>query len=542
MQLEDKHFPVNRTATMGGVVLVDPATKKPYKAGVTIQQVDGGFDPTGLATDTGQEVIVQALEDLLAAVRANATNGEVSIADEELPPVAGGATATKQDAILAALQNLAGVLGGTLTVTAAEPIAVTAENVPLPAGSSTAARQDAILSALNALAEIFRTETLDVTGSVSVEGTVPISGAVSLSNASIAVTPSGTFTVDLPGSATSAKQDAILSALGSLLTAIQAPQVITDGGQSITVDGVVGVSGTIPVTQSGSWTTAATQSGTWNVGISGTPTVNVGNTVTISDGSGPLTVDGAVSATITGTPNVNVTNTSLPVNVGNTVNVSDGNGSLTVDGAVSATVTNTSLPVTQSGTWNVGVTGTPNVNISNTSVPVSGSVGITGTPNVNVANASPIPVSLPGTQPVSLASVPSHPVTQSSTWDVNVTNSNVPVSLSSVPTHAVTQSGTWTWIPANAATLSTPPTAVSVGTTSTQLVTANTNRKALIIQNMGNTTLMVCFAATAVVTTPTFQVPANNWIVIERDVWTGVVTAIRPSGSATADAVVTVTS
>jgi len=441
MQLEDKHFPVNRTATMGGVVLVDPATKKPYKAGVTIQQVDGGFDPTGLATDTGQEVIVQALEDLLAAVRANATNGEVSIADEELPPVAGGATATKQDAILAALQNLAGVLGGTLTVTATEPIAVTAESVPLPAGSSTAARQDAILSALNALAEIFRTETLDVTGSVNVEGTVPVSGAVSLSNASIAVTPSGAFTVDLPGSATSAKQDAILSALGSLLTGIQAPQVITDGGQSITVDGVVGVSGSVPVTDNGGsltvdGTVGATQSGTWNVGISGTPTVNVGNTVTISDGSGPLTVDGAVSATITGTPNVNVANTSLPV--------------------------------TQSGTWNVGLTGTPSVSVSNS-------------PNVNT-------------------------------------------------------------LPQNAATLTTSPTAISVGTTSVQLVASLATRKSVIIQNMGGTNLVLSFAGTAVATAPTMIVPANNWVNISRGTWTGVVTAIRPSGSATADAVVTVVS
>lgn len=441
MQLEDKHFPVNRTATMGGVVLVDPATKKPYKAGVTIQQVEGGFDPTGLATDTGQEVIVQALEDLLAAVRANATNGEVSIADEELPPVAGGATATKQDAILAALQNLAGVLNGTLTITATEPIAVTAENVPLPAGSSTATKQDAILSALNALAEIFRTETLDVTGSVSVEGTVPVSGAVSLSNASIAVTPSGTFTVDFPGSATSAKQDAILSALGSILTAIQAPQVITDGGQSITVDGVVGVSGSVPVTDNGGsltvdGTVGATQSGTWNVGISGTPTVNVGNTVTISDGSGPLTVDGAVSATITGTPNVNVANTSLPV--------------------------------TQSGTWNVGLTGTPSVSVSNS-------------PNVNT-------------------------------------------------------------LPQNAATLTTSPTAISVGTTSVQLAASLATRKSVIIQNMGGTNLVLSFAGTAVATAPTMIVPANNWVNISRGTWTGVVTAIRPSGSATADAVVTVVS
>ena len=417
MQLEDKHFPVSRTATMGGVVLVDPATKKPYKAGVTIQQIDGGFDPTGLATDTGQEVIVQAIEDLLAAVRANATNGEVSIADEELPPVAGGASATKQDAILAALQNLAGVLNGTLTITATEPIAVTAENVPLPAGSSTANKQDAMIAALNALAEIFRTETLDVTGSVDVNGTVPVTGSVSLTNASIAVTPSGAFTVDLPGSATSAKQDAILNALGALLTAIQVPQVVTDGGQSITVDGVVGVSGTIPVTQS--------------------------------------------------------------------------------------------------GTWSVGVTGTPNVNIANTSVPVSGSVGITGTSNVNITNASAIPVSLPGTQPVSLASV---------------------------PTHAVTQSGAWTQTPTGAATLTTTPTAVAVGTTSVSLVASQSGRRSLMIQNMGGTTLMLSFAATADAAVPTFQVPANGWIVIDRETWTGAVTAIRASGSATSNAIVTVTS
>lgn len=464
MDMNEKKFPVERTAIVGGVVLVDPTTQKPYKSGVTIQQVDGGFDPTGLATDTGQDTIVAALKDVLAAVQANATNGEVSIVDDVLPPVSGGSTAAKQDAILAALQNLAAALGGTLKVSATDPVPVSATSLPLPAGSATASKQDAVLAALMALEEIFRTETLDVTGSVSVEGTVPVSGAVSLTNASIAVTPSGTFTVDVPGSATSAKQDAILSALGSLLTAIQAPQVVTDGGQSITVDGVVGVSGTIPVTDNGGsltvdGTVGATQSGTWNVGLTGTPTVNVGNTVTISDGSGPLTVDGAVSATITGTPNVNISNTSVPVNVGNTVNVSDGNGSLTVDGAVSATITNT-----------------PNVNVSNTSLPV----------------------------------------TQSGTWNVNATA-------------------------ANASTLVTSPTAVSVGTTSVQLTASTTGRKSVIIQNMGGTALYLSFAGTAVITAPTFIVPASNWIVIDRDTWTGVITAIRPSGSATSDAIVTVT-
>lgn len=404
---------------VGGVHIIDPKTGLPVVPGVTIQQVEGGFDPSGLATDEGQSDILAALQQLITVVQASANDGEVSIADEELPPVAGGATATKQDAILAALQNLAAALGGTLKVSATEPIPVTAQDVPLPAGSATATKQDAILSALNALAEIFRTETLDVTGSVSVEGTVPVSGAVSLTNASISVTPSETFTIDLPGSATSAKQDAILSALGSLLTAIQAPQVVTDGGQSITVDGVVGVSGTIPVTDNG----------------------------------GSLTVDGTVGATQLGA---------------------------------------WSVAATQSGPWTTAISGT---------VPISA--------------ASAIPVTLPGTQPVS---------------------------LSSVPTHAVTQSGSWTQTPTGAVTLTTTPTAVAVGTTSVSLVASQSGRRSLMIQNMGGTTLMLSFAATADAAAPTFQVPAGGWIVIDRETWTGAVTAIRASGSATSNAIVTVTS
>lgn len=423
-------FDQSKAYPLDGVVLVDPNSGEPYKAGVTIQQVEGGFDPTGLATDDKQDAILSALSDLIAAVQANGSDGDVSIADEELPPVSGQATASKQDSILAALQNLAGILGGTLTVDTDGPIEVTASSVPLASGASTATKQDAILAAVNALAEIFRTDTLDVSGTVDINGTVPVSGSVSLTNASIAVTPSGVFTVEQPGSATSAKQDAILTALGNVLTAIQAPQPITDNGQSITVDGVVGVSGTIPVTDNGGSLTVdgivgATQSGPWNVGITGTPTVNIGNTVTISDGNGPLTVDGTV--------------------------------------------------------------------------------GISGT----------VPVSVAATLPVSLASV---------------------------PTHAVTQSGAWTQTPTGAATLTTTPTAVAVGTTSVSLVASQSGRRSLMIQNMGGTTLMLSFAATADATAPTFQVPAGGWIVIDRETWTGAVTGIRASGSATSNAIVTVTS
>lgn len=46
------------------------------------------------------------------------------------------------------------------------------------------------------------------------------------------------------------------------------PWVIGDGGGSITIDGTVGISGTVAVTQSGSWSVDSVQSGTWTVGLS----------------------------------------------------------------------------------------------------------------------------------------------------------------------------------------------------------------------------------------------------------------------------------
>lgn len=71
---------------------------------------------------------------------------------------------------------------------------------------------------------------------------------------------------------------------------------VNDGGGSLTVDGTVGISGTIPVSQSGTWAVAATQSGTWNV----------------SDGGGSLTVDGTVAATQSGVWTVTGTGGAFP--------------------------------------------------------------------------------------------------------------------------------------------------------------------------------------------------------------------------------------
>lgn len=400
---------------LGYVVLMDPVTKQPYTAQNIVQQTDKEISTAGLATTEKQDeqlAILQSLAENATAARP------VEIQNPEMPLPAGAATETKQDQIIAGLSSLATSLGGTLTVTPSGTLAISAASLPLPAGAATASGQTDIVTSLNALLDLI-TDGIEVVGQVTVPDGVDIRGAVTIANTSLAVTPSGTFAVTMAGSATESKQDQILTALGSVLTAIQAPQPITDNGGSVTVDGAVGISGPVAIVDDGGsitvdGTVAATQSGPWNVGITGTPTVNVGNTVTISDGSGPLTVDGTVG--------------------------------------VSGTVTVATHAVTQSGTWNV----------------------------TNTA--------------------------------------------------------------ANAATLTTTPTAISVGTASVSLAASVAGRKSVIIQNMGGTTLFLSFAATAVATAPTFQVPANSWIVIDRETWTGAITGIRASGSATADAVVTVTS
>ena len=118
---------------------------------------------------------------------------------------------------------------------------------------------------------------------------------------------------------------------------------VDDGGGSLTVDGTVGVSGSVAVT--GPLTD--TQLRASAVPVSGPLTdtqlrataVPVSGTVTITDGSGPVTVDGSVS----------VSNFPATQPVSGTVTVQDGGGSITVDGTVgvSGTVTVDGSAVTQ---------------------------------------------------------------------------------------------------------------------------------------------------------------------------------------------------
>jgi hypothetical protein len=151
---------------------------------------------------------------------------------------------------------------------------------------------------------------------------------------------------------------------------------IQDGGNSITVDGTVGISGTVTV----SGTVAATQSGTWILGANsgvdiGDVTVNNGvgaAAVNIQDGGNSITVDGTVAfsnttiaVTNTGTFAVQaaqsgtwILGSNSGVDIGDVtinnaggasaVNIQDGGNSITVDGTIAAT---------QSGTWNVVAAG-----------------------------------------------------------------------------------------------------------------------------------------------------------------------------------------
>ena len=92
------------------------------------------------------------------------------------------------------------------------------------------------------------------------------------------------------------------------LTGITNDVSIDDGGNSITVDGSVGVTGTV----------AATQSGTWDIGTLTTIT----NDVNIADGGNSITVDNAALAVVGGGTEA----TALRVTIAN-----DSTGVITVD-------------------------------------------------------------------------------------------------------------------------------------------------------------------------------------------------------------------
>lgn len=228
--------------------------------------------------------------------------------------------------------------------------------------------------------------SITVDGSVSVSGSVdtelPAAAALTDNFANPTAPAVGAFNMGWDGTA----WDRIRADGGAIF--------IQDGGNSITVDGTVGVSGTVAVTQSGGWSVGLL-AGTNNIGdvdVLTLPAVTQGTSPwVIGDGGGSITVDGSIS--VTGAVDTelpaaaaltdNFANPTAPAvgafNMGwdgttwdriradgGSLFIQDGGNSITVDGSVSLAAaipagTNNigdvdvlSLPALPAGTNNIG--------------------------------------------------------------------------------------------------------------------------------------------------------------------------------------------
>lgn len=182
-----------------------------------------------------------------------------------------------------------------------------------------------------------------------------------------------------------------------------------DGASVPILAGTGAAASAIRVALADSSTCAATQSGTWNItNISGTISLPTGAATAAKQpalgtagtaSSDVITVQGIASMVA-----LKVDGSAVTQPVSGTVTVQDGGGAITVDGTVAAT---------QSGTWTVtGTGGTFPVTDSGGSLTVDAPVGAPVFVQLS-DGAAPIT-----TLPVSLASVPSHAVTNAGTFAV----------------------------------------------------------------------------------------------------------------------------
>ena len=434
----------------------------------------------------------------LTDVQLRASAVPVSLASAPLPTDA--ATATKQDAQTTHLATLAGAVSGTevqvdvvtmptVNVAQSGSWSVAVSSSALPTGASTAANQATIIAAL-----------------ASIDGHVDgVEGALASIDAKITAVNTGAVVVAssaLPtGAATAAKQDSQTTHLATLAGAVAGTEVqvdvvslptvtIQDGGGAITVDGSVAISGSVVVTNAGTFAVQAAQSGTWNItNISGTISLPTGAATAAkqpalgtagSASADVLTVQGIASMTalkvdgsavtqpvsIAAAVAVTDNNGSLTVDDGGTtLSIDDGAGSITVDGTVavsgSVVVTNAgtfAVQAAQSGTWNItNISGTISLPTGAATAAKQPALGTAGTASSDVITvqgiASMVALKVDGsavtqpvsgtfwqaTQPVSIAAAVA--VTDNSG---SLTVDDGGSSLTVDGTVAATQSGTWT--------------------------------------------------------------------------------------------------
>lgn len=176
---------------------------------------------------------------------------------------------------------------------------ISAAALPLPSGASTATNQTTANASLSAIETSVGLLDNAIAGS-ELQVDIVSAPTITVSDGSGALTIDGNLTnisgtISLPtGAATAAKQPALGTAgtaSADVITvqgiASMTPLSVADGGGSLTVDGNVGISGSVAVT------------GTfWQA----TQPVSIASSVTVADGGGSLTVDdGGSSLTVDGT-------------------------------------------------------------------------------------------------------------------------------------------------------------------------------------------------------------------------------------------------
>lgn len=282
----------------GGVYVLDPATGKPALPQTIV--VEGGIDTTGLATEAKQDTGISSLNDIYEALAAGI---DVTVTNQggggELAE--GAATSANQQTIKNSVDNVVARLNSALVAEVTGSVSSSITQSVLPTGAATSAKQDSIVSAIAAL-------------QTSQGGTKD----VNVTNASIPVTDNGgSLTIDatslpLPtGAATAANQATEITALGAIRDAVQATQnvsvtstvttPVTDNGGSLTVDGTVGISGPVEVSnQPTGYSTSALQTS----GNASLASIDA-NTPALENGRVPVATRAASIPAVTGTITAN---------------------------------------------------------------------------------------------------------------------------------------------------------------------------------------------------------------------------------------------
>ena len=355
-------------------------------------------------------------------VTANAGSGTFAVSAASLPLPTGAATAANQAAGNTSLATLAGAVSG--TEVQVDVLTMPTVTISDGGGAITVDGTVAVTGTFwQATQPVSVASTLTVTGT---GGTFPVTdsgGSLTVDNGgtfAVQAAQSGTWnitnvsgTVSLPtGAATAAKQPA----LGTAGTA--SSDVLTVQGIASMTPLLVNGSG---VTQPVSGTVTAELSATDNAVLDAIAASLAGTLTVTGGGGGTEYTEGATDASITGSAILweDTGDTLRAVSAAKPLPIGDAGGSLTVDGTVAAT---------QSGTWTVQPGNTANttawlVTGAGGTFPVTDSGGSL---TVDAPVGTPVFVRLSdgssaiSTLPVSLASVPSHAVTNAGTFATQV--------------------------------------------------------------------------------------------------------------------------